>query len=70
MKRVVQVRRLRFTPINRQSATHLEPGDRLEVVRVKPAREFRNGRRVPERVTIEVARELSKSEFDILAADR
>jgi hypothetical protein len=71
MKQLIQVRRLRFVPFNRTSSTHLRPGDHLEVVKVKPSRRYR-GRRVPERVVIQVARSVpsSTSEFDIIEAER
>jgi hypothetical protein len=70
MRKVLQVRRLRFVPLNRTSSTRLKPGDHLEVVRVRPAREYNNGRTLPERVVVQAVQELSGSEFDIIATEQ
>lgn len=70
MRKMVQVRRLRFVPINRTSSTRLKPGDHLEVVRVRPAREFSSGRSLPERVVVEAVQDLPSSEFDIISSER
>jgi hypothetical protein len=70
MKKVMRVRRLRFVAHNRHSSTKLKSGDRLEVVRVRPARHFKNGRELPERVVVQSVQELPRSEFDIIEAEQ
>lgn len=65
MKRLMQIRKLRFVPLNRRARTRLHPGDRLEVVRVR-----RSNREKPERVTIRVVQELPPTDQDVIGSER
>jgi hypothetical protein len=69
MKVMMQIRKLRLVPHRRHARLHLHPGDRLEVLKVRPPRENRNGRRLPERLVIKVVQEIG-SEFDSLQMER
>jgi hypothetical protein len=65
MKKLMQVRKLRFVPLNRTARTRLHPGDRLEVVRVR-----RSNSQKPERVTIRVVQELPPTDHDLIGRER